>query len=55
VAGGWRGLYNEKLHNLYERGRACSMHGSDEKCITHFSENVKGRDHLEDLGVDGKY
>jgi len=33
---------------------ACSTHGRDEKCIQYFwSENLKRRDHSEDLGVDG--
>jgi hypothetical protein len=36
-------------------GEACSMLGRDEKCIQNFSsENLKERDHSEDLGVDGK-
>jgi hypothetical protein len=35
-------------------GRACSMHGRYEKFIQNFSQkNLKGRDHLEDLGIDG--
>jgi len=43
VAGGWRRLHNEELHNLYaslniimvedEMGEACSMHEWYEKCI----------------------
>jgi hypothetical protein len=47
LMGGWRKLHNEELHNLYslpeynqnyevkedEMGRACSMHGGDEKSI----------------------
>jgi hypothetical protein len=48
MAGGWRRLYNEELHNLYTSpnvikviisrtmsGGDCSTHGTDEKCI-HF-------------------
>jgi hypothetical protein len=36
-------------------GRICSTRGSYEKLIRKFwSENLKGRDHLEDLGVDGR-
>jgi hypothetical protein len=32
--------------------RACNMHLTCETCI-HFSlENLKGTDHLEDLGID---
>jgi hypothetical protein len=31
-------------------GGACRMHGRDEKCIQN-SENLKRRDHVEDLGV----
>jgi hypothetical protein len=38
-----------------EMGGACSTNGRDEKCVQKFwSENLKGRDHLEDLGVDGR-
>jgi hypothetical protein len=47
VAGDWRRLHNEKLHNLYtspdicqadqikedEKGGACGTHGRNEKCI----------------------
>jgi hypothetical protein len=35
-------------------GRACSTHGRDEKCIQNLSESLKGRDHSEDQGMDGK-
>jgi hypothetical protein len=37
-------------------GRACSTHGRDKKCIhtTFALANLKGRDHLQDLGVVGK-
>jgi hypothetical protein len=31
------------------------MHGRNEKIyIKHWMENLKGRDHTEDLGVDGR-
>jgi hypothetical protein len=31
------------------------MHRRDEKCIQYFGfKNLKGKDHSEDLGVDGK-
>jgi hypothetical protein len=36
-------------------GRACSMHVGDEKCVQNFGQkNLKGRDNLKDLEVDGK-
>jgi hypothetical protein len=31
-----------------------SSHGRDEKCIQNFVRNLKGRDHLEDLDIDGR-
>jgi hypothetical protein len=34
--------------------KACDMHGRDEKYTTFWSVNLEGRDHLEDLGIDGK-
>jgi hypothetical protein len=50
VTGGWRGLHNEELHNLYasgniikgdkvkegEMGGVCNTHGRVEKCIQYF-------------------
>jgi len=68
VAGVWKRLHNEELHNLYDspnvirkiksrqmrwvghtaRMEAMRMH------TTFWSENLKGKDHLEHLGVDGK-
>jgi hypothetical protein len=67
VAGGWRRLNNEKLHNLYaspnifrvikSRRMGCAVHvarvGETRRTIF-WLENVKGKAHLEDLGVDGK-
>jgi hypothetical protein len=37
-------------------GRACSTHEKDEKCIHTevWLENLKGGDHLKDLGMDGR-
>jgi hypothetical protein len=44
-----------RLHDFIKQiGRACSMHGRDEKCIYNLSENLKGRYDAEDLGIDGK-
>jgi len=56
--------YSEELHNLYASSRlfkpkkdemvgVCNTHKRDEKCVI-FLENSKGRDHSEDLDVDGK-
>jgi hypothetical protein len=33
---------------------ACSTYGRDEKYIIFWLENLKGRDTLEDLGIDGR-
>jgi hypothetical protein len=35
-------------------GSACSMHGRNEMHVKFWSENLKERDHLEDIGTDGK-
>jgi hypothetical protein len=35
-----------------EMGGACKMHGRAEECVQNLGQ--KGRDHSEDLGVDGK-
>jgi hypothetical protein len=53
VAGSWRRLHNEELHNLYNslnatrvikssrmRGGACGMHGKDEKCIQNVGQKT---------------
>jgi hypothetical protein len=35
-------------------GGACGTHARDNKFIQNFDlKNLKGRDHLEDIGVDG--
>jgi hypothetical protein len=60
VGGGWRRLHNEELHNLYTSPNINSNDEGSEmggECSTHskfLSENLKGRDHSEDLGVDEK-
>jgi hypothetical protein len=54
VAGDWRRLHNEELHNLYdslilldhqvkecEMGSLCSMHGNDEKCVQKFVRKTR--------------
>jgi hypothetical protein len=33
-------------------GKACGMHGRDEKYLQNLVRKLKGRDHLRDLGVD---
>jgi len=35
-------------------GGACSMHGRDKNAYKILVENMKGRGHLEDLGIDGR-
>jgi len=35
-------------------GGSCSTHGRDEKCMQNLLENLKGRNHSEDLGEDGR-
>jgi hypothetical protein len=67
VAGGYKRLHNEELHNLYtspniirviesrdEMGRPCSMHGRNLKYVQNFGRKPQRREHSEDLGVDGR-
>jgi hypothetical protein len=67
VAGGWRRLHNEELHNLYdspniiraiikenEIGVTCSTYERRKMHSRFWSENLKGRDPSENLGVDGR-
>jgi hypothetical protein len=67
VVGHWRKPHNEELHKLYASlniiqviksesmrwvGHVADMR--DEKCMQYFlPENLKGRDHSEELGIDG--
>jgi hypothetical protein len=37
-----------------EMGRTCSVHGEGEECVQLFLEGLKGREHLEDLGANGR-
>jgi hypothetical protein len=67
VAGGWRRLCNEEIHNLYNSniirvikswrmmwmGHAAFMGKMGNTCKM-LSKYLKGRDYSEDLGVDGK-
>jgi hypothetical protein len=60
VAGGWRRLHNEVLVRFTkyyegdqienEMGDSCSKHGRDKKS----QEDLKGGDHLEDIGINGR-
>jgi hypothetical protein len=68
VAGGWRRLHNEELHNLYAspsiireikssgmRGVGhVARNGVMRNVYSTLVENLKGRDHSEDPGGDGK-
>jgi hypothetical protein len=68
VAGGCRRLHNEELHNLYSSpniirvimsrkmtlaGHIACM-GNMRNAYNIWLEILKGRDHSEDLGVDGR-
>jgi hypothetical protein len=37
-----------------DMGRACRTHGGNDKCIQNWLESLKGRDHSQDLGVNGR-
>jgi hypothetical protein len=67
MAGGWRKLYSEELHNLYTsqniiqviKSRRMSWgghvtHMRDTRNAIFWLENLKGRILLEDIGIDGK-
>jgi hypothetical protein len=68
VAGGWRRLHNEELHNLYVSPNIIRVIKSRKMrwvghvvCMEEIEmyrvfwlENLKGRDYLEDVGVDGR-
>jgi hypothetical protein len=34
--------------------KACSTHGKYEKCITNFGRKPEGKNHLEDLDIEGR-
>jgi hypothetical protein len=67
VAVDWRRMHNEELNNLYASSntirmiksrRTRAVHvarmGKMIMCTKFWSQHLKGRDHLEDSGVDGK-
>jgi hypothetical protein len=68
VAGGWRRLHNEELHNMYaspnivrvvkSRRLRCAGYvarmGEMRLHIIFWLEYLRGRDYLEDMGVGGK-
>jgi hypothetical protein len=65
VGAGQRKLHNEVLHNLHappniinDKNRKDEMGGHEacmgEMCTKFWSENLKGRDHLEDTSIDRK-
>jgi hypothetical protein len=68
VMGGWRRLYNEELHNLYDLPNVFMMiksrrmnwagdvwrMGKMRNAYIILVGNLKGRDHSEDLVIDGK-
>jgi hypothetical protein len=67
VAGGRRRLHSEELHNVYASASIIQIiklrriilaeyvaHVGDKRNTYNMLANLKGRDHLEDLGVDGR-
>jgi hypothetical protein len=50
AAGDWRGLHVMKARKMRQEEHVTHM-GEMKVHITFWSENLKGRDHLEDLGV----
>jgi hypothetical protein len=44
----------KKKQNNKEMGRTYGTHGRKENCIQYWWGNLRGRDHLEDLCVDGR-
>jgi hypothetical protein len=51
VAGGWRRLHNEELHNLYASAikeyemalQVALTHGRDKKCVQNFGRKPQGK------------
>ena len=68
VMGEWRRLHNEELNYLYSspdiiwviKSRRMiwmghvACRGGEERCILGVGGNVKGKDYLEDPGIDGR-
>jgi hypothetical protein len=53
VMGGWRKFHNEELFNLYFSPNNIRMLESRAMCWVVWKD-LKARDHLENLGVDGR-
>jgi hypothetical protein len=66
VAGGWRRLHNEEFHKFYSLPAIIRLIKSRMKLVGHvvsmedvrdtvfWLEDLKGRNNLEDLGIDRK-
>jgi hypothetical protein len=67
MAGGWSRLHNEELHNFYGSpnimrviewrmrwARHVARMGAVINAYRIWSENLKGRDYSEELGIDGR-
>jgi hypothetical protein len=46
--------FNDPYLKKNDMGRACSMYGGEERHIQGFGGIPKGKNHWEDLGVDGR-
>jgi hypothetical protein len=54
VVGFWRRLHSEELHNLYPSPNVIGVIKSRRIRYRIMVGNLKERDHLQDVGIDGK-